>query len=219
MKINNKEFNDFNAKVISFFASTMEINNNLQLLKSSYNPISGARKLSVSERNLVIDFINEDDISNFTVEIMKESVIDIEDEYIYKTWLKKSPVIIQDGYQAYTATYNLYVIKQKPMIILDNQLAFEVLGNIASEVIIELTTSRPVTKFEINDYTINNLKANDTFVIDGINKLVYYSSNPEVSVFDDIDLTEFPKFESGYNEINISDDTVNVVLKYRPTFM
>lgn len=219
MKINDKEFKNFNAEVVSFSPATLVIDNNIIELEAGYLPVIGARTYKASTRELILDFINEEDISNFTVEIMQHSILDLDDGYIYKVWLKEEPNIAEDGYKAYTVSYILYTIKQKPLIISTNS-SFEVYGNIETNYTIEIISTEDKENVSINGYTVKLLKANDPFIIDGIVKKVYYASNPNISEFDNVDdLLTFPKFSPGNQSVEVSDDSVDFTISYYPTFM
>lgn len=219
MRINNKEIKDFSAYVVSFDMNTLGIENNIMLLESSYLPVLREQKLSAQERVLIIDFINQDDISDFTVECCRESILDIDDGYEYVCYLKASPTIQTDGLQAYTVSYPMYVIKRKPMILEILGESVYVQGNVKTNCIYEITSQQDTEVFSIDSYLVKNLKANEALVIDGINKLIYRSSQPDLSAFDDVELISFPNLEPGIHHFIKSDETVQVILKYYPTYM
>ena len=220
MKINNKDIKKtFNADIVSFSPSTLQVENNLVLMDSSYGINLGTQQLKPQMRTLILDFYNEDDMSNFTAEISSSFVLDIDDSYIYWCYLKDTPVIKEDMYESYTYSANVYVIKQKEMSIVSVTDNIDIRGNTYAEAVIELSSRKQIETYTINEFTINNLKANDILIIDGIDKLVFYASNPDVSVFDDTNIVSFPKFKPGINDITVSDNSVNVVIKYYPTYM
>lgn len=219
MKINDKEFKKFNAEVVSFSPATLVIDNNIIEPESSYLPVIGARSYKASMRELMLDFISAEDISNFTIEIMQHSILDLDDGYIYKVWLKEEPSITEDGYKAYTVSYTLYAIKQKPLISLTDK-KIKVQGNIETDYAIGIVANEDKENITINGYTVKLLKANDPFIIDGIVKKVYYASNPNASEFDNVGgLLTFPKFGPGNQSIEISDDSISFTISYYPTFM
>lgn len=220
MKVNNKDIKKtFNADVVSFSPSTMQINNNLVTMDSSYSVNLGVQQLKPQTRKLILDFYNEDDMSDFTAEISSSFVLDIDDGYTYWCHTKDSPDISEDMYESYTYSVSVYTIKQKDIVIETVSNTINIQGNIYTEAVIELTSKNELASYTINGITVNKLKADDTFVIDGIDKKVFYSSNPDISVFDDTDLVSFPKFYPGENGIAVSDANVEVVIKYYPTYM
>lgn len=220
MKINNKELNQYNVQGIYMsWTGLMNINTNMFAPDSSYLPVMGTLQLSAQSRTLIVDFINEEDVSNFTSELCNESLLDIDDGYEYLIWLNGTPEITQDGYGAYTVSYPLLVIKRKSLItktLSNNKIVIE--GNIQAEIRMKITSTKVIKDLIVDSYKIPSMKA-DTLIIDGIDKKVYYKSNPDVSAFDDVEMTEFPKLKSGENVINISDSTVTVVIEYYPIFM
>lgn len=220
MKINNKDIKKtFNADVVRFSPSTMQIENNIVTMDSSYGINPGVQQLKPQTRKLVLDFYSEDDMSNFTAEISSSFVLDIEDGFIYWCYTKETPGITEDMYESYTYSVNVYSIKQKDIIIETVTDTINVSGNVYCEAVIELTSMKKAETYTINEIEVKNLKANDTLLIDGIEKKVFYSSDPSTSVFDDTNIFSFPKFYPGVNDITVSDASVKVVIKYYPTYI
>ena len=220
-KINNINIKEkFNGDVVSFSPSTMKIDNNIVQLENSYGLFSGIQQLNQQERTLIIDFWNEDDMSNFTAEVSSSFILDINDGYKYFCTTKSNPDIKEDGYMAYTYSLPVYCLKQKDMIIHKNvKGSIFVLGNVYAEAIVEIHSVKDIETLTINDITISNLKANDTLIIDGIDKMIFYESNPDYSVIESTDLTSFPVLNPGKEEIDVSDESVNITIKYYPTYM
>ena len=220
MKVNNKNIKKvFNADVVSFSPSAMQIDNNIITMDSGYGINLGLQQLKPQVRKLILDFYNEDDMSNFTAEVSSSFVLDIEDGYIYWCYTKNGPSIDEDMYESYTYSIDVYSIKQKDMVSSTVNGSIDILGNVYTEAVIELTSVNELASYTINEITIDNLKENDTLVIDGIDKKVFYVSDPDISVFDDTNLVVFPKLYPGENDITVSDSSVKVVIKYYPTFM
>lgn len=219
MKINNTNIDTFSARVISFSPSTLSIDNNLILPESNYNVISGKQVLSAQSRTLVIDIRSEEDISNLTALIKDQFTLDLDDGYFFKCYTKKAPYITEEAYQFYTYYLDVYCVKQKAKVTKTNVLSFIVEGNIYADCTYRITSTSLLESFTINAMTISNLAANDTLVIDGIAKKIYYASNPDTSAFDDVDLEEFPKLDPGQTTITLSDETVDLVVEYWPTYI
>lgn len=220
MKINNKDIKEtFNADVVSFSPSTMQIENNIIMMDSSYSINLGIQQLKPQIRTLVLDFYSEDDMSNFTSEISSSFVLNIHDGYIYWCYTKDTPTINEDIYESYTYSVNVYAVKQKDIVTKTVVNEINIQGNVYCEAVIELTSTKKLETYTINEITVKNLKANDTLIIDGIEKKVFYSSDPSASVFDDTNIFSFPKFYPGVNDITVSDSSVKVVIKYYPTYM
>lgn len=221
MKVNDINIKEnFNGDIVSFSPASMQIENNIIEMDSSYNVVLGEQQLKPQERTLVIDFYREDDISDFISEISSSFILDIEDGYIYQCFTKDTPGIAQEGVQAFTFSLNVYVLKRKPLqtISFKGNKTITNLGNCVSEAIFKLSSTSGIADFTINDITCE-LKANDPLIIDGIDKKVYYESSPDVSVFDSANIVVFPKLQKGANDITVSDTTVDVTISYYPTFM
>lgn len=219
MYINNKDFNLFHASIVSFSPTTMEIDNNIFESEEGYMPFLRNQYLKPQSRELVVDFISEEDISDLTAEISRESILDLGDSYIYKCYLKGAPSVSEEGYQSYTVSYPLYVIKQKEKEVIKNKKSFIAIGNLYADAMIEIDSPMNLDRFQVNAYVVRNLKANNTLVIDGINKLIYYKDTPDVSAFDDTNIDTFPKVYPNENRVMVSDESVDITITYYPTFM
>lgn len=219
MKLNDTDLDILNIKVVSFSPTTLDIENNLILPENNYNVILGKQLLGPQRRNLILHFTQEDDISTITSLVKGYFTLDLDDGYIYKCWAQKQPFISEEAYQYYTYNLDVYCLKQQSMITKTDVLDFVVYGNIYAEAIVKLTSAALVSSLTFNDMTITDLAAGDTLVIDGIDKVVYYESDPDTSVFDSVDMIDFPKLEPGLNNMTISDETVSFTVSYYPTFM
>lgn len=222
MKVNDIDIKEtFNADIVSFNMSVMQIENNIIEMDSSYRVVLGQQQMKPQKRKLVIDFYSEDDISNFTAEISSVFLLDIEDGYIYQCWLTDTPDISQEGIKAFTFTADVYAIKQKKDMTVVNFKGNKKItntGNCEAEVIFKLSSNSAISDFKINDITCE-LKAGDPLIIDGIDKKIYYESEPDVSAFDFATMTSFPRLKRGENDITTSDATVDVTISYYPVFM
>lgn len=217
MKLNNKDIKYFFHGDVSSFANvTMEIENDIFLPDGSYQPIVMSRTIRPQGRELIVDFKDEEDMSNFAMELLKPCVLDLDDGYEYECYLE-SKAESEEAFGAYTGTYTLHVIKHKPMVILQ-QDSFIVNGNYECGCIYEITSLETLAEFSIDGYTIHNLKANEPFIIDGIKKLIYYKNKPDISAFDDVDIWKFPKLQPGTHQIVKSNPDVQVTIKYYPVF-
>ena len=97
---------------------------------------------------------------------------------------------------------------------------FDADGNTYGGCIYKITSSRNISNFKINDYTISELEANRTFIIDGIDKLIYYQDDKKTSMFDEVkNLIKFPVINPGENEIILSDENVVFELQYYPMYL
>lgn len=87
-------------------------------------------------------------------------------------------------------------------------------GKVESGIRFEIRPTSALSTFKINGITIKNLKANETFVIDGIDGRV--TAN-EINRFQDTDIIDFPKIVPGKNEITMSNN-VPVTVSFYPVF-
>lgn len=222
MFINNKSIKEFNMKINFFSYQPANLIANVTLLEKSMRPAQGKKLLTLKNMVLVAEFISKKDISNFIAELYQheENLLDIDDGYLYHCWNADLSAPVDE------IAKNLYRISI-PFLVLQtlsrqeeklNMPSNEIinLGNIESECIYEITANT-TTEFMIDNINIKSLEGNRTLVIDGINKLVYYKDEPEISKFDLTDLKSFPKLPVGKsNIIRTEDSTVSCLLSYYP---
>lgn len=219
MKINNHDFKEFHASVVKFSPVSMEYTQNILFSEYSYYPILTGKSMKPQQRELVIDFTSEEDISNFSAEVQKESILDLDDGYLYHCYPASFGKISEEAYGTYTGNYAFYTLKQKPLV--SESLIDSILnqGNIETNLIYEITSEKAVDDIYVGDIHIVNLPAEKTLVIDGIDKRIYYQDTPDISAFDSVLMKRFPVLSAGINEFAKSDPDIQVVVKYYPTFM
>lgn len=219
MRINNHDFKEYHASVVRFSPVSMEFSQEILFSEYSYYPIMGGKSMKPQQRELVIDFTSEEDISNFSAEAQKECILDLDDGYRYHCYPITFGKISEEAYGAYTGNYAFYTLKQKPMVIETLTDAILNQGNIETNMIYEITSEKAVNEFHIGDLQVVDLPADKTLIIDGIDKRIYYQDAPDVSAFDSVVLLRFPVLTTGLNELTKSDPDVQVIVKYYPTFM
>ena len=79
----------------------------------------------------------------------------------------------------------------------------------------EITPTTATSSFKINGITVKNLKAKETFIIDGIEGKVTAGG---INRFLDTDIIDFPKIRPGMNEIVMSAN-MPVKVSFYPVFM
>ena len=218
MKINDKDFKTyFHADVCSFNDITMEIVNETFLPYGSYLPLIQSTRLQPQVKELVLDFTSVEDMSNFAAEIVKPCVIDVEDDYFYDCVLNGKQET-QDGVHAYSASYTFEVMKRKELKS-ESASSFQVEGNCVCGCIYEIHAKCAVDQVCVNDMTLYHMDENTTIVIDGIHKVIYDTRTPDISAFDQSDLTSFPKLSPGIHQVAKNSEQVDVTIKYYPVFM
>ena len=215
MKINKRSIEDFGGVFISFLPVSTDLVSNIII--GEMNHIDNGLEVKTQTRELVVLFEKEFQMSYFTKELIKKFVIDHE-EYIYDCLLLTTPEIMHIGRCVIEVTYRMSAIRKKPLIV-NNDTSFIVEGTYKTDCIYEITSQKSIETFTVDGYTIYNLKANKKFIIDGINKLVYYADTPEISAFDDVDIIEFPELELGNHVVQKSDPDVVVLISYYPVYL
>lgn len=114
-------------------------------------------------------------------------------------------------------TMNFIVIKRLPLVTheLTGNGSVKNLGNVESGMRMEITPTTATSSFKINGITVKNLKAKETFIIDGIEGKVTAGG---INRFLDTDIIDFPKIRPGMNEIVMSAN-MPVKVSFYPVFM
>ena len=218
MLINNKNFGTLGAVFIGFTYTSPEISSNI--LYNGLNQVDMGMDVNPALRTLQLAFESETAMSNFMAEIVKQfTIFDEEINLYYDCILNATPQIQHLGNLKYLADYTVSCICHGPLKTI-NEFLFDAEGNTYSGCIYKITASRNINNFKINDYIISELEANRTFVIDGIDKLVYYQDERLISKFDEVkNLIKFPIVNPGEYEIILSDENVEFELQYYPNYM
>lgn len=219
--INGKAITEWGALFVSFCASLPVFTRTM--IENDLSHVIQSTEIKPRTMNLILIFENDDDMSKFATDISNNPfIVDTGDGFIYDCVLSNIIDPTHIGRGVYEATFVLSTIKKKNMITVTPSgmsYKFNVEGNYKAEAIYEISSTEDVSSVTVDGYTINNLKAGDTFVLDGIDKLIYRKSAPDVSAFDDTDITVFPKLQPGEHLYNCSRDKVSTVIKYYPTYM
>ncbi|WP_282195114.1 hypothetical protein [Thomasclavelia cocleata] len=218
MLINNKSFETLEAIFIGFAYTTPEISSNI--LSNGLSQVDMGMDCSPSLRTLQLAFENDLAMSNFMAEIAKQfTIFDEESNLYYDCILNSTPQIQHLGNLKYLADYTVSCVCHGPLKTV-RKLLFDAEGNTYGGCIYKITSSKNISNFKINDYTISELEANRIFIIDGMDKLVYYQDDKTVSMFDEVQgLIKFPVVTPGENEIILSDENVVFELQYYPMYL
>lgn len=218
MLINNKSFETLEAIFIGFAYTAPEISSNI--LSNGLSQFDMGMDCSPSLRTLQLAFESDLAMSNFIVEIAKQFTLYDEDvDLYYDCILNTTPQIQHLGNYKYLADYTVSCVCHGTLKTV-KKLLFDADGNTYGGCIYKITSSRNISNFKINDYTISELEANRTFIIDGIDKLIYYQDDKKTSMFDEVkNLIKFPVINPGENEIILSDENVVFELQYYPMYL
>ena len=179
--------------------------------------------------NLVVDIYIEG-INSADVEVKKSKlnavmenpiiVLDEVDDSIEYLCSYENQVVIEKINEVVSlATYNFKTFKRgkiKSVPLTNTTNTVDIISDVETEVIYEITPTSDIIDFTINDITIKNLKANKTIIVDGIKKAVTVDGENK---FNDTDFWAFPTALPGTNKITLSRSNVDVVLKYHPRYV
>lgn len=218
MLINNKSFKTLEAIFIGFTYSAPEISSSI--LSNGLDQIDMGMDVNPSLRTLQLAFESDLAMSNFMVEIAKQFTLYDEDTGLYYDCiLNTTPQIQHLGNYKYLADYTVSCVCHGPLKTV-NKFLFDAEGNTYGGCIYKITSSKSISNFKINDYIVSTLEASRTFIIDGMDKLVYYQDDKTTSMFDEVqNLIKFPVVNPGENEIILSDENVVFELQYYPMYL
>lgn len=218
MQINNKSFETLEAIFIGFTYTAPEISSNI--LSNGLDQVDMGIDVNPSLRTLQLAFESNLAMSDFMAEIAKQfTLYDEEKNLYYDCILNGTPQIQHLGNFKYLADYTVSCVCHGPLKTV-RKLLFDAEGNTYGGCIYKITSSKNISNFKINDYTISELEANRTFIIDGMDKIVYYQDDKTTSMFDYVqDLIKFPIVTPGENEIILSDENIVFELQYYPMYM
>lgn len=220
-EINGQMLNVFKAHLVSYSIGACEYNNGYMTPPSSIFPVRLDGKVGLRKVEMTMDFEGDSmaeishNISNMTAMFHKEALLFLPDGFYYTCVFEsvsdpkeKAPWILQVKFtfsgvrhkalktESFTESGKLYVD-----------------GNYKSSAIIRIVPNTGTTEVTVNGTTVQNIAGE--VVIDGIKKTVMQNG---VNKFADTNMTEFPYFECGYNEVTINGNAT-VEISYYPIFL
>lgn len=234
MYINNIDIVQFDAELYSKQIGTKEINSETEWNRNKFL-IKDQQKLSLPLNvELIVkgEDINilEKNISNIIKESQKCSIKFKDIDFFLDGIVKSSsPKYIGKDLMddKETSLLNLdfevyYKYEQEKTINFNksNDLTIFVGGNDTTPAIVEINPSMDVASVNITgfreDITLNNLTIDNTVILDGVKGLI--TENGE-NKFPDYDSWGFPRLEPGENNISLDDNTLDIVIKYKPRWI
>ena len=117
------------------------------------------------------------------------------------------------------ATYHFKSFKrglQKEITLSSTSNNVDVVTDVATEAIYEITPNVDMVDFAVQGIKIKNLKANKKIIIDGIKKTVTMDGKNK---FSDTEFWSFPTLTPGTNKITLSRTDAKVILRYYPRYV
>lgn len=222
MQLNGKNLYDvFHMRVKSFTFQPLHIEGNYMQQEGTIWPIQSTPIVSAKPMVIEADFRTAIDISNFIAEIYHNdhNILDMDDGFLYHCSLEGVDQCVDESWTGwYHVSLDLKVVQTGNLIKASSD-SFDVKGNFETECRYEILSTNPLNTFTVDDYTVKGLEANRKFILDGIEKKIYYEDEPYISKFDDTDIVAFPKLNPGIHNIVKSNSSVKITIVYYPTFM
>lgn len=217
MKINKRKLSDFEAYLNSFTYGSSVIENDIY--NSGMNHILLSQSITPQNRELIITFQSEKDISKFSSLMIGRIEIDTEDGYLYDCLLSASPVVEHIGYDYYKVTYPLSAIKKghrKKITLSYPSVMRLIIGDIVAFPVITIIPKKDLSSINVLGVNIRNLKVNKKVVIDSVLKTVEQEG---LNKFADTDIKKWPVLNVGNQTLSISSPDISAVVEYDPLYL
>ncbi|NBI08056.1 phage distal tail protein [Senegalia massiliensis] len=229
MYINNKDITEYNAKLLNRIIYPSETTINNEWNDNSLEPIIDEKVKRKYKRVLIeIEFQGTPE----EIEMNKSNLLkDISIATIkFKSLLNfyRGSMVNNDiknkvnGFEVISIEMKVIEEEQEKTINFNksNDLTIFVGGNDTTPAIVEITPSIDVASVNITgfgeDITLNNLTIDNTVILDGVKGLI--TENGE-NKFLDYDSWGFPRLEPGENNISVDNDTLDIIIKYKPRWI
>lgn len=221
-EINGVLLKNFNAHLLEYEIGECSYENGYLSPLNSLFPIKTKEKIGLRSVDLKIDFEGESkreiliNISKLTSILQQNADLLLPDGFFYYSVYESSsspkeqaPWIMQADFTLSAFRHDAMVTEvinggEKKKIFVD--------GNCSTPVIYKIHPNEPC------DFSINNIsvkRAKSTVIINGLKKTIKENS---VNKFPDAEITEFPVFKTGYNEIEVVGN-VTVEASYYPIYL
>ena len=233
MKINNIDISKFKAKLMSRSIRNVDFSVETFWPKKSINPyINENVEHKFKELNMTLDLLcsNANELEIIKSNLEKEleiSTIEFDDieNFKYYGFCIEPPLIseyIVPGNEIISVKMHVYCVGKLKEEIL-NKVNFKSIknpGNLETPAIVEIIPSIDAIDLQIEGLSndpiiIKNLHANKKIIINGKEGLI---TEDGINKFNDTDFWEFPFLNPGENQIKLSKDNCNVVIKFEPRY-
>ena len=232
MLINNSNANaKYNMVLNEKKISPSKTDCNLQWLKSALTPVllEKETKFCDIECKFTMEANTEDEFWQKFSEFNKDTIECIikfnNINMLYKCYVKeiKEPTRITPYNWEFTCNWVGYKYKDEIVVDIRKELSktIDVKGTLKTPCILEITPSIDLIDLIISGLAndpikIKNLHANKKIIIDGKEGTV---TEEGINKFKDTDLWEFPFLNPGVNNITLSKNSCDVVIKYEPRYI
>lgn len=217
MKVNGKMIEEYGGTFVSFVDSPSTLSSNIIL--NGLHQIDNGPDITPSLRELTVVFDDVSSQSNFYAELLKGTVIEANDGFLYKCIVVITPVYDHKGSDLYESVFTLSCVRYGKLETVDIS-TFIVNGNYKTGARYLITATGTTEGLKIDGIEVpGTILSGKTLIIDGIDYLVYYSDAPNQSVVDNVLFSSFPYLEPGNHVVNCNKDTVTVQIQYYPIYV
>lgn len=222
MKINNVNISNFGSKLIGYEVQDTDLNYSSQWAPRALTPINSLETPKYKNVKIEIlvqgpDRLQVEKNKSLLQNNLRKGVVTFPDSTMLYEGLLDGIKFVKKTNLDYIATVDFVCIMSEPETTINlnktSTQSVNIKGNSEVEVIYTVTTTTTIGQLKINDITINNVLANQTLIIDGVNKKITQNG---INKFKDCDMVKFPTLQPGNNTITINVLTPTITLKYKP---
>lgn len=235
MLVNNIDISTLNIKLLTVDIQNREITNNCRWNAKAVNPTFAENELGFKNIKLTLLFkgTNRQEISDniskliseFTRNKVNTVVLDgYDNNYICS--LMKAQTNKTKSKTRYTVDLELigYEEKKEETFIKISDTDNHTINNNGTSITpcyLEIAPTYSYSSLIISGLSddpikINNVSANKIIIIDGYTNKI---TENEINKFNDVELFEFPRLNTGNNTVSISDDRATLTIKWKERFI
>ncbi len=232
MLVNNKKIAEFGGKLLSYSLGGSAVTNDYLRGPGCLAPVLLHTDIGLRPLTVTITFEGEDredtiaKISAFACEVQSKSELWLPDGFTYTCILTSISEVVEilPNYQEVSYNFDAVQHKELQTVSFASGTRHEIFctGNLPSRCVVTVTPTANLASLtltfsgkEDNSVTVNNLKANQKFVIDGTACTVTLNG---VNHFQNTNLIDFPRLDPGVNTLLLSG-SVPVSVSFYPSYL
>lgn len=220
-EINGQMLAVFKAHLLDYEVGACDYENGYMLPPKSLFPVKLDGNVGLRSVVLEMDFEGDDaseialSISNLTAMLQKEAVLFLPDGFYYTCVFEKASSPKEKAPWIWQVKFTFSGVRHKALksetFTASGKLNVE--GNYKTAAVVKITPHVSGSDVAVNGIKVKNITGD--VIIDGIKKTVMQNG---INKFGDTDMTQFPFFECGENEVTI-EGNANVEISYYPIFL
>lgn len=240
MTINNRDINEFGARLLNFSVGGTEFTQNTAQASGicdiprvwstsfahrtlSVTLVFRASKLGEDSKNTSIFQrlnISTEYISQLESYVLSAGTVTmtLPDGFCYTGIIKSIGAAVYDGSGEQEVAYTFTVVRHKQMqtVPLLGNTTIQCISTTRTHCCVNITADKQYNSIIVMGITINDISAGDNLIIDGINGKITLNGENK---FSDCDLIDFPTLFPGKNLIENTAETAQGSISYYPVYI